>query len=98
LVSLSSHLDGYFVSVLIKSYAVPSTYANAFAPYFRSTAKALAYFAGDELMPESVYAQFSNLNAVNPSGSLSIALGFIWTDINTPDNNVTINMETGAVE
>jgi len=49
-------------------------------------------------MPESVYAQFSNLNAVNPSGSLSIALGFIWTDINTPDNNVTINMETGAVE
>jgi 3',5'-cyclic AMP phosphodiesterase CpdA len=93
---LSSHLDGYFDYVLMNSYGVPAAYALDFAPYFRDAA--MAHFAGDEVMPDSVINQINLLNAVDPSQKLSMVLGSLWTDINTPDNNVTINLETGAVQ
>jgi 3',5'-cyclic AMP phosphodiesterase CpdA len=92
----SSHLDGYFGYILMNSYKVPEDYALSFAPYFRDAA--MAHFAGDEVMPASVYDQMDQLNAVDPSHNLSLVLGSLWTDINTPDNNVTINMETGVVQ
>jgi len=93
---LSSHLDGYFDYILMNSYKVPAAYALAFAPYFKTAA--MAHFAGNEVMPDSVFNQFTKLNAVDSSGTLSMVLGSLWTDINTPDNSVTINMETGTIE
>ncbi|MDD4968591.1 MAG: metallophosphoesterase [Paludibacter sp.] len=87
---LSSHLDGYFTYVLMNSYGVSEENATGFAPYFRDAA--MAHFAGDEVMPASVYEQLVNF------GPLSGVLGSLWSDINTPDNNVTINMQTGTIE
>lgn len=57
---------------------------------------AMAHFAGDEVMPD-ISGQIAALNAADPSGTLSMALGTLWTDINTPDNSVTIDIETGGV-
>ncbi|MEI8086307.1 MAG: metallophosphoesterase [Paludibacter sp.] len=93
---LSEHLDGYFQYVLMNLYNVPAEYALGFAPYFK--AAAMAHFAGDETMPSEVLQQFSELNTLDPTKTLSNVLGSLWTDINTPDNNLTINMETGAVQ
>jgi len=93
---LSDHLDPYFEYVLMNSYMVPEFYAHSFAPYFK--AAAMAHFAGDETMTSDVYQQIIELDALDPSKNLSNVLGSLWTDINTPDNNVTINMETGAIQ
>ncbi|MEI7503142.1 MAG: metallophosphoesterase [Paludibacter sp.] len=93
---LSDHLDGYFSYVLMNSYGVPAQYAPGFALYFK--AAAMAHFAGDEVMPSAVYQQFTQLNALDPTKTLSSVLGSLWTDINTPDNCVTINMESGTVQ
>ncbi|MDP4186022.1 MAG: hypothetical protein Q8862_12790, partial [Bacteroidota bacterium] len=93
---LSEHLDGYFTYLLTNLYSVPANYAQTFAPYFK--AAAMAHFAGDEVMPPDLIDQINYLNAVDKSGTLSMVLGTLWTDINTPDNNVTIDMETGVAQ
>jgi len=93
---LSDHLDVYFDNVLNLLYKVPEPYAKNFAPYFK--AGAMAHFAGDEAPTASVMEQIATLNTVDPTGQLGNVLGSLWTDINTPDNTVTIDMETGAAE
>lgn len=91
---LSNHLDGYFRYILENKFAVPPAYASVFAPYYSPAA--MAHFAGDEVMPD-ISVQIAALNAADLSGTLSMALGTLWTDINTPDNSVTIDIETGGV-
>ena len=91
----TTHLDGYF-GYLLNTMGVPPPYNSVFAPWF--TSGAMAHFAGDET-PDwgTVGTQMATLSAIGAS-PLANALGSFWMDINTPDNNVTINMNTGAVE
>jgi hypothetical protein len=89
------HLDGYFGYVLNQLYGVPPEYALGFAPYFRDAA--LAHFAGDEEPNAQLPGQMLLLDAIDSTHKLSSTLGTLWTDIDTPDNNLTINMVTGAV-
>jgi len=91
---LSSQLKIYFTNLLQSAFLVPEPYASDFAPYF--VPAAMAHFAGDEVMPD-ISAQTAYLNAVDASGTLSLALGTLWSDINTQDNIITINVVTGAV-
>ena len=90
----TAHLDGYFHYVLATMYGVPEPYAGIFAPYFESGA--MAHFAGDETPTTDVLTQISTVQSL--SGQLGMVLGTLWTDINTPDNAVTINMDTGVIE
>ena len=41
--------------------------------------------------------QMATLTAIGAS-DLANALGSFWMDLGIPDNNVTLNMATGAVE
>lgn len=91
----SEHLDVYFSYLLASMFGLPPEYASALAPYFKTAA--MAHFAGDEVLSESVLAQIAYLNTVDPSGTLGMIVGSLWSDINTPDNTVTIDMETGTV-
>ena len=90
----TAHLNGYFQYVLANMYGVPEPYAGIFAPYFGSGA--MAHFAGDETPTPEVLSQIGNVQSL--STQLGMVLGTLWTDINTPDNTVTINMTTGAIE
>ena len=90
----SDHLDTYFSYLLLNKFGVPAPYNSIFAPFFK--AGAMAHFAGDEVYPPELPTELAYLNAADSSGTLSWALNTIWTDINTPDNTVTINMQTGV--
>lgn len=90
----TTHLDLYFSYLLANApFNVPSPYNEALAPYFREGA--MAHFAGDETPNAGVPAQIAYLNGLDPSGMLGGALGTLWTDINTPDKYLTINLDTG---
>ena len=89
-----AHLDGYFQYVLANMYSIPEPYAGIFAPYFENGA--MAHFAGDETPTSVVLGHIGDVQSL--STQLGMVLGSLWTDINTPDNTVTINMATGAIE
>ena len=91
----TSHLDGYF-TYLLTNMGVPSPYNSVFAPWF--TSGAMAHFAGNET-PDmgTLMTQMATLTAIGAS-DLALALGSFWMDPGIPDNNVTLNMATGAVE
>ena len=91
----TSHLDGYF-TYLLTNMGVPSPYNSVFAPWF--TSGAMAHFAGDET-PDmgTLMTQMATLTAIGAS-DLANALGSFWMDLGIPDNDVTLNMATGAVE
>lgn len=91
---LSAHLDGYFAYLLTMAKGVPSSYATQFAPWYR--AGFMAHCMGDESPTSDLATQTATLNALDPSGQLSGILGSFWTDINTPDNTVTLDLETGS--
>ena len=90
----TSHLDGYF-TYLLTNMGVPSPYNSGFAPWF--TSGAMAHFAGDETPDGTLMTQMATLTAIGAS-DLALALGSFWMDPGIPDNNVTLNMTTGAVE
>ena len=90
----TSHLDGYF-TYLLTNMGVPSPYNSVFAPWF--TSGAMAHFAGDETPDGTLMTQMATLTAIGAS-DLANALGSFWMDLGIPDNNVTLNMATGAVE
>ncbi len=90
----TSHLDGYF-TYLLTNVGVPSPYNSVFAPWF--TSSAMAHFAGDETPDGTLMTQMATLTAIGAS-DLALALGSFWMDPGIPDNNVTLNMTTGAVE
>ena len=90
----TSHLDGYF-TYLLTNMGVPSPYNSVFAPWF--TSSAMAHFAGDETPHGTLMTQMATLTALGAS-DLANALGSFWMDLGIPDNNVTLNMATGAVE
>lgn len=90
----TSHLDGYF-TYLLTNMGVPSPYNSGFAPWF--TGGAMAHFAGDETPDGTLMTQMATLTAIGAS-DLALALGSFWMDPGIPDNNVTLNMTTGAVE
>ena len=90
----TSHLDGYF-TYLLTNMGVPSPYNSGFAPWF--TSGAMAHFAGDETPDGTLMTQMATLTAIGAS-DLALALGSFWMDPGIPDNNVTLNMATGAVE
>lgn len=90
----TSHLDGYF-TYLLTNMGVPSPYNSGFAPWF--TSGAMAHFAGDETPDGTLMTQMATLTALGAS-DLANALGSFWMDLGIPDNDVTLNMATGAVE
>ena len=92
---MSDHLNLYFANLLHSNFAVDEASAAALAPLF--TPAAMAHFAGDEVMPAYVADQITMLNSIDLSGTLGAILYSLWNDINTTDNSLTINMETGAV-
>lgn len=85
---LSAHLEGYF-HYLLNYRGVPDPYAGMVAPAFRDAA--MAHFAGDEVMPASVPAAVDVLNAIGASALVPVLYTF-FTDINTPDNDVTLTL------
>lgn len=91
----SEHLDVYFSYLLAVSFGLPPEYASALAPYYKMAA--MAHFAGDEVMTPIVIDQINYLNTLDPSGMLGMILGTLWSDINSPDNTLTIDMATGNV-
>ncbi|MDP4238752.1 MAG: metallophosphoesterase [Bacteroidota bacterium] len=89
---LSSHLDGYFYYVLTSLRNIPDPPAGTIAPWFREAA--MAHLAGDEVPPLSLPDHIEYLNGIGAQ-PLAMSLGSLWTDINTKDNSVTIDMGTG---
>ncbi len=90
---LSVHLEGYFKYLLINVYGVPDPYASLIAPAFRDAT--MAHFAGDETPPASLPETLQLLHNLG-ADQLGMVLGSLWTDINTPDNNVTLNLQDGT--
>ena len=58
----------------------------------------MAHFAGNET-PDmgTLMTQMATLTALAAT-DLANTLGSFWMDLGIPDNNVTLNMATGAVE
>lgn len=86
---LSQHLDGYFNYYLQNILGAPEPVANFAAPLYRNGI--MAHFAGDEKMPPDQQALINNLAGM--SAQLAAIATILWTDINTPDNNVTIKFD-----
>ncbi len=83
----AAHLDGAFSYLLTQSpFDLSADDALAAAPHFRDAY--MAHFAGDESMPGPEPAYIGDLTALSPIAAM--ALGTLWTDINTPDNTTTI--------
>ncbi len=91
---LQAHLDGYFTYILKNVYGVPSPYAEGAAPLFRNGI--MAHFAGDEALTPEEKANIDAFASISPD--LAGVLYSFWTDINTPDNTLTINMSSGQVK
>jgi len=88
-----NHYTDYF-TYLLTNMGVPAAYAPTFAPWFKDAA--MAHFAGDETPDMTVLpVQMGTLTSIGAT-DLANALGSFWTDINTTDNNVKINMTTGV--
>ncbi|BEG97850.1 metallophosphoesterase family protein [Bacteroides sedimenti] len=87
-------LKAYFsVLLTMPPFNLDSGTSAYLAPFF--TDAAMAHFAGDESPTEEVMGEISYINSLDPTGQLGGALGTLWTDINTPDKYVTINLNTG---
>jgi 3',5'-cyclic AMP phosphodiesterase CpdA len=84
---LSQHLDGYFGYMLANPpYSLPDDLVSYGAPLFRNAI--MAHFAGDEKITATEQANDDVLGQLSPL--IGGALSTLWTDINTPDNNVHI--------
>jgi predicted MPP superfamily phosphohydrolase len=82
---LSQHLDGYFSYFLANPpFSLPDPYIAEGAPLFRNAI--MAHFAGDEMITPAEQAADDSLGQLSPL--ISGALSSLWTDINTPDNNL----------
>ncbi|MDP4226565.1 MAG: metallophosphoesterase [Bacteroidota bacterium] len=92
---LRSHLDGYFHYLLVHNFALTDSAAMIGAPLY--TDASIAHFSGDEVLTNEEYAKIIYFTGPNPAGSIlgSILLS-LWTDPNTKDNTLTINMANGS--
>ncbi|MDP4276391.1 MAG: metallophosphoesterase [Bacteroidota bacterium] len=85
---ITEKLVGYFTYLLTAKFGIQQPYASALAPYFQTAG--MAHIAGDEYNP-NLPGLIDYLNDVDSTYTLSSIVGSLWTDINTPDNNVTID-------
>lgn len=82
---LSQHLDGYFSYYLAgPPFSLPSQYIATGAPLFRNAI--MAHFAGDEMISPAEAAKDADFGQLSPQ--IAGALSTLWTDINTPDNDL----------
>jgi 3',5'-cyclic AMP phosphodiesterase CpdA len=82
---LSQHLDGYFSYLLANPpFSLPSEYIPTGAPLFRNAI--MAHFAGDEMISQDEASRDEDFGQLSPV--IAGALSSLWTDINTPDNDV----------
>jgi 3',5'-cyclic AMP phosphodiesterase CpdA len=82
---LSQHLDGYFSYFLAgPPFSLPSQYIATGAPLFRNAI--MAHFAGDEKISPDEAAKDADFGQLSPQ--IAGALSTLWTDINTPDNDL----------
>ena len=93
---LSDHLEAYFANLLLNKFSVPSAEVPKVAGLLGYATT--VHYLGDEPSAASLGGQLVYMNSVDPSGKLSWLQSTLWTDINTPDNLVTINMGTGKVQ
>jgi 3',5'-cyclic AMP phosphodiesterase CpdA len=88
---LSEHLDGYFSYYLAgPPFSLPAQYIATGAPLFRNAI--MAHFAGDEKISPDEAARDASFGQLSPQ--IAGALSTLWTDINTPDNDVHLEFLT----